>query len=95
KKLTKTYLETFELIQDEKTVEEIAQIRDLGITSILSHVSLLSEHKKISQEKKEELLKPLEIPQNIKSWIEEGLNLDSIKELRKQLYLYEYLSKEI
>ncbi|WP_428023438.1 DNA helicase RecQ [Arcobacter sp.] len=94
KKLTKTYLETFELIQEGKTLEEISQIRDLGITSILSHLSLLFEYNKISKEKKEELLKPLEISQEIKSWIEEGLKLDSLKELRKQLYLYEYLNKE-
>jgi ATP-dependent DNA helicase RecQ len=94
KKLTKTYLDSFELIQENKTIEEIAQIRDLGITSILSHISLLFEYNKISKEKKEELLKPLEISQEIKSWIEEGLKLESIKELRKQLYLYEYLNKE-
>ncbi len=94
KKLTKTYLETFELIQEGKRLEEISQIRDLGITSILSHLSLLFEYNKISKEKKEELLKPLEISKEIKSWIEEGLKLDSLKELRKQLYLYEYLNKE-
>ncbi|ADG94360.1 ATP-dependent DNA helicase RecQ [Arcobacter nitrofigilis DSM 7299] len=94
KKLTKTYLETFELIQDGKTVEEIAQIRDLGLTSILSHVSVLSEHEKISKEKKEELLKPLEIPFEIKQWIEQGLKYETLKELRQYLYLYDYMKKE-
>ena len=94
KKLTKTYLETFDLIQEGKSVEEISQIRDLGLTSVLSHITVLAEHKKISKEKKEELLKPLEVPKNIANWIEEGLKLDSFKELRQHLYLYEYLKKE-
>jgi ATP-dependent DNA helicase RecQ len=94
KKLTKTYLETYELLNEGKSVEEIAQIRDLGLTSVLGHISVLVEHEKISKEKKEELLKPLEIPQNIKNWIEEGLKLDTLKELRQQLYMYEYLSKK-
>ena len=93
KKLTKTYLETYELLNVGKSVEEISQIRDLGLTTILSHLSVLIEHEKISNQKKEELLKPLEVPQNIKKWIEEGLKLDSLKELRQKLYLYEYLSK--
>ena len=94
KKLTKTYLETFELLNEGKSVEEIAQIRDLGLTSVLSHITVLTEHEKISKEKKEELLKPLEVPKNIANWIEEGLKLDSFKELRQHLYLYEYLKKE-
>jgi len=94
KKLTKTYLETLELIENEKSLEEISQIRDLNITSILNHISLLSDHNKISKPKKEELLKPLEIPQEIKQWIEYGLQYESLKELKQYLYLYEYLNKE-
>ncbi len=94
KKLTKTYLDTYELVLEGSSVEEIAQKRDLGITSILSHISLLTEHEKISIEKKQELLKPLEIPNEIKQWIEAGIKLDSLKQLRAYLYLYEYLSKE-
>jgi len=94
KKLTKTYLETLELINGNKTIEEISQIRGLTLTSILSHLSLLYEHKKISNEKKEQLLKPLTIPEDIKKWIESGLKLEAAKELRKYLYLYEYLLKD-
>lgn len=93
KKLTKTYLETYELLNEGKNLEEISQIRDLGITSILNHINVLNEHEKISKQKKDELLKPLEIPQDIKNWIEAGLKLDSLNQLKQQLYLYEYLSK--
>jgi len=95
KKLTKTYLDTYELVLEGNSVEQIAQKRDLGITSILSHITLLNEHEKISKEKKEELLKPLEIPSDIKQWIESGIKLDSLNQLRQYLYLYEYLSKEL
>lgn len=94
KKLTKTYLESLELIEEGKSLEEIAQIRDLGLTSVLSHISLLAEHGKITLLKKQELLKPLEIPHEIKQWIEQGLEYESLKELRQYLYLYEYLNKE-
>lgn len=94
KKLTKTYLETLALIDENKSLEVIAQIRDLGLTSVLSHINVLFEHQKITLKKKKLLLEPLEVPNEIKNWIESGLQIESIKELRKQLYLYEYLSKE-
>ncbi|WP_321311601.1 DNA helicase RecQ [Halarcobacter sp.] len=95
KKLTKTYLETYDLICKNKSIEEVSHIRNLNISSVLSHISLLSEHKKISYEKKKELLKPYALPDNIRFWIEDGLRLDSIKQLRQYLYLYEYLEKEL
>lgn len=93
KKLTKTYLETLELIQDNKSLEQIAQIRDLNLTSILSHLNLLDEHQKITKQKKQELLKPLKIPYEITQWIEYGLQYENLRELRQYLYLYEFLKK--
>ncbi len=60
----------------------------------LSHISLLFEHGKISKVKKEELLEPLKMPHEIKQWIEQGLEYESLKELRQYLSLYEYISKE-
>jgi ATP-dependent DNA helicase RecQ len=94
KKLTKTYLHTYELLQEDKSIEEVANIRELGVTSILSHLQVLVEHEKITQKQKEHLLKPLEIPKHIQTWIEQGLAYETSKELRKYLYLYDYLSKE-
>lgn len=91
KKLTKTYLDTYELLKEAKSIEDIALIRDLGVTTILSHVQLLFEHGKITKEQKEELLKPLEIPLNIKNWIEEGLKMENLRELRQYISLYEHL----
>ncbi|MFA7570571.1 MAG: DNA helicase RecQ [Sulfurimonadaceae bacterium] len=91
KKLTKTYLDTFELLEESKSVEEIAQIRDLGLSTIISHINLLCEHQKISPQKRTELLVPLEIPQEIKHWIEEGLKQQNLRELHQYLSLYEHL----
>ena len=91
KKLTKTYLDTFELLEESKSVEEIAQIRDLGLSTIISHINVLCEHQKISPQKRTELLAPLEIPQEIKQWIEEGLKKQNLRELRQYLSLYEHL----
>lgn len=95
KKLTKTYLETYDLLEDNKSLEEICQIRDLGLTSILSHISVLCDHQKISQQEKKNLLEPIQIPQDIKAWIEQGLSMQNFKDLRHNLYLYEYLQKEL
>jgi ATP-dependent DNA helicase RecQ len=45
KKIT-THLETYEYIQKGMTLDEIAQIRDLKPTTILSHLEKLLEEKK-------------------------------------------------
>ena len=83
--------------KDFEVVSSKGHIRDLA-TSGKDGLGVDFENQfeakyKISKEKKDELLKPLEIPQDIKNWIEEGLKLDSLKQLRQQLYLYEYLVK--
>ncbi len=93
KKLTKTYLETLDLLEEGKSLDEISQIRDLSLNSILSHISLLLEHNKISKTKKISLLEPIKIPLDIKAWIENGLKLQNYKDLRQNLYLHEYLEK--
>jgi ATP-dependent DNA helicase RecQ len=91
KKLTKTYLETLELLQKSKTIEEIATIRELAITTILSHIEVLFSHDKITLEEKMVLLEPIKIPKEIEEYIAVGLQLANPKELRYYLSLYEYL----
>ena len=91
KKLTKTYLETFDLLEDGKNLEECAMIRDLSISSILSHIKLLNSHNKISKEEMNILIDPIRISSNVTSWIQDGLKLKNLKELKADLFLYEYL----
>ncbi|CAI8200357.1 MAG: Uncharacterised protein [Arcobacter lacus] len=66
----------------------------MGLTTILGHITVLAENGKISKEKKQELLSPLELPSQITEWIKQGEKLDSLKQLKQYMYLYEYLNKE-
>ena len=93
KKLTKTYLETLELIHENNDIYEIAKNRQLQLSSIILHINLLHEHKKIADEKKAELFKKIEIPTEIINWCEEGLKHTTAQHLRQYLYLYENLKK--
>lgn len=93
KKLTKTYLDTLELIQEHKSIDEIAKIKEVQTSTIISHAKLLCEHDKISEQKVNELIEPIikQFPSEIKAWCESGLESYDIKELKGYLHLYENL----
>jgi ATP-dependent DNA helicase RecQ len=93
KKLTKTFQETLELIEEQKDIKTIANAKNVQTSTIVGHAKLLCEHGKISEQKVEELVEPLieEFPNELKSWCEEGLREYDIKELRNYLNLYEGL----
>ncbi len=93
KKLTKTYLDTLLLVEENKTIAEIVTIRQLQKATIISHIKLLKEHEKLEQLQVDRLLEPLkkEYPSDIKRWIEEGLENYKIEELKSFVYLYEVL----
>lgn len=91
-KLTKTHLETLELISQNLSVQEMANRREVSQNTILLHIKTLKEHEKISTELAQTLFKSVQIPQNIISWIQDGLQLDNSKVLRNYLYMYETLN---
>lgn len=91
-KLSKTHLETLQLIDENRSIKEIASAKEVEINTILSHILRLLEHEKISLEKKQELFSQIKIPENIENWIKEGLNLDEIKSLRAKLFTFELLN---
>jgi ATP-dependent DNA helicase RecQ len=93
KKLSKTYLDTLSLIEENKTIDEIVTIRQLQKATIISHIKLLQEYEQLEQIQVDKLLEPLikEYPTDIKSWIEDGLQRYKIEELKAQIYLYEVL----
>jgi ATP-dependent DNA helicase RecQ len=93
KKLTKTYLDTLELIEENNSIEEIVTKRELKKGTILSHIKLLKEYEKLEQLQVERLIEPLkrDFPLELKKWIEDGLELADIQELKEKLYLYEVL----
>ena len=92
KELTKTYIDTFELINQNKTIKEITKERELQDSTIIKHIQELYENSYIKEEKKENLLKPIidEFPKDLKKWIETKLKSYEIQDLRK--YLSQYAS---
>jgi len=96
KKLTKTYLETLELIEDGKNIEQISELKKVQSSTIISHIKLLQEHEKLVQKQVDELLNPLieHFPNEIKQWCEDGLKLQNIQNLKANLYLFEQLFLE-
>lgn len=92
-KLTDTHLQTFELLKENNSLEEVAQKRGFTLNTILTHVKILTEHQKLTPTQKQTLLTPIKIPPNIQDWIEKGLPLAQNKELRNYLFLYEFLQE--
>ncbi len=93
KPLSKTYMESLELINEGKSFDEICKIREYSKVTILIHLKKLTESGFISQEKKEELTKELKesFPKEIKRWIEKGLQIDEIKNLSQWLQIYKMI----
>ncbi len=96
KKLTKTYLDTLNLIEDNKDIDEIVTIRQLQKATIISHIKLLKEYEQLEQIQVDRLIEPLkkDYPKDMKVWIEERLEKYSIEELKSLVYLYEVLFEE-
>lgn len=92
-KLTKTHLESLSLLNENKSPQEIADLKEVSLNTIISHINTLTEHKKITQDKREKLLSNVQISDEIKTWIKEGLKLEDISELRAFLYRFELLAK--
>jgi len=93
KVLSKTYLQTKELIDDCKTIDEILEIRELKDSTIMSHINQLYENEYITKEQQENLFAPMieSFPIEVKKWIEEGLRSNDIEVLKKYINKYSYL----
>jgi len=93
KELSKTYIQTKELIDEGKTLDEILELRELKDSTVISHINELYANDYISKEQKEILYEPMirNFPSEIKVWIEEGLKLHDINILRQYVNKYGYL----
>jgi ATP-dependent DNA helicase RecQ len=93
KELSKTYLQTKELIDEGKSINEILEVRELKDATIIGHINELFENEYITQEQKEKLFAPMidEFPQDLKEWILKGLQTHDLATLRQGLTKYSYL----
>ena len=92
--LSKTYLQTLDLINDNLNVKEISNNRDLKDMTILNHIKELAINSYINNEKKDILIEPYKnsIPNELEQWIKEGLSKHDIQDLKKYLNLYDFLN---
>ena len=90
KVLTKTYLKTLELINQNKNLKEICEQRELQDFTIINHINELCENSYIKEDIKNKLFQPLveEFPKELKEWIESQLNSYEIKDLKRYLSIY-------
>jgi len=93
KTLSKTYIQTLELISENLNLEDICQKRDLKQLTIINHINELEQNNYIQTDVKEKLYEPIKnsIPNDIKLWIEDGLKQHDLNTLRQNLSLYSYL----
>ena len=93
KELTKTYLQTKELIDEGKSLDEILELRELKDSTIIFHINELFENEYITKEQKDNLFNPMinSFPVEIKAWIEEGLKTSDINTLKNYVNKYGYL----
>ncbi len=94
KVLSKTYMQTLELINENMTISDMAIKRELKELTIVAHISELNLNKYIDNDIKTKLFEPLlnNIPEEINKWILLGLQINDISDLKKNLALYSYLN---
>ncbi len=93
KPLSQTHLQTLKLINECENIAQIAQKREMQESTIITHISFLHEHKRISDEEKQKFFKDIIIPEDIKHWINDGLEMADFKTLREYIYKFELLNK--
>ena len=75
--LSDTVQKTLNLILEEKSIQEIANIREVRDATILNHLKIISKANKIENDLKQKLIDDYlhVIPNVFKNWHKEGLNL--------------------
>ena len=91
KNLTPTLLQTLELVNQNNSLEQIAQKREFALGTIVSHIKTLALQGHLTQEQQNELFATIHIPPHIEAWIENGLSLASSRELKSFISIYEAL----
>ncbi len=87
--LSKTVQETLDLIMKEKSIKEIADIREIRAATVINHLKTISEANKIDKTLKEKLIDDYlqTIPEKFQDWYKEGVEDIGDFELFKS-YIY-------
>ncbi len=93
--LSDTVQKTFDLIAEEKSIEEIAKIREVRENTILNHIKIISKADKIDEQMKQKLIDDYlkKIPKTFIDWFRDGLRKIDDFELFKS-YIYSLNSIE-
>lgn len=95
KKLSSTYQETLTLIQQNLSIDDIYQQRELAVSTILGHINKLTNEGEIENSKRQQLFATIPIDKAINDWIEEGIKqLGSVEEAQKQLSIFRQLNQK-
>lgn len=93
-KLHTTYQATLALIEQDSSIEDICQQRDLALTTVLSHINKLANIGKIEHSKRQQLFATIHTDEVINQWILQGLEyMDSIEKMQHHLAIFKQLKQ--
>lgn len=93
-KLHTTYQTTLGLIEQDSSIENICQQRDLALTTVLSHINKLANSGRIEHSKRQQLFATIHTDEAINHWILKGLEqIDSIEKIQHHLAIFKQLNQ--
>jgi len=94
KKLHATYQATLALIEQNISIEEMCQQRELALSTILAHINKLAEEGKIEHIKRQQFFDTVVMDEKVKNWILQGIEqLGSVDEVHHQLSIFKQLNQ--
>lgn len=93
KKTHKTYQATLDLINENLSIEEISQIRNLAFTTILGHINKLTDDGELTDTIKQQLFSTVPVNEKVDKWIKQGLvSVGSVEEMQQYLSIFKQLN---
>lgn len=93
-KLHPTYQATLALIEQDTSIENICQQRNLALTTVLGHINKLANIGKIEHTKRQQLFATVPTDEAITHWILQGLEqIDSIEKIQHHLAIFKQLNQ--
>ncbi len=93
--LSSTMQKTLDLLEENRSISEIANIKEVQVSTILNHIKIISKAKKIDEELIQKVIKEylVTIPQEFQEWFKKGL--EKVKDFEQfKRYIYSLNSIE-